>query len=153
MGPFARRALLLDVSRGQVHGAVLHDAVDRMATMGYNALLLYLEAHAVRWPSHPRLADGYPALSLDDLRALDEHAVARGVALIPALQTLGHWDRALRTPGYAHLAHDRDHPWSLRPGPDAWSLVDDLVGDLAGVCHGPLVHAVDSSCQIGIILA
>jgi hexosaminidase len=142
MERFGSRALLLDVSRGQVHGvAALRDAVDRMAALGYNSLLLYLEAHAVRWRSHPHLADGYPALSLDDLRALDEHAVARGVALIPALQTLGHWERALRTPGYEHLAYDADRPWSLRPCPEAWSLLDDLVGDLASACHGPLVHA------------
>jgi hypothetical protein len=123
---FARRGIMLDVSRGKVPSlATLHELVETCARLKLNVLMLYVE-HTFDFRRHPQIGAGASPLGAEALRELDAHAAACGVELIPSLQSLGHMERILSLPRYAPLA-ESERRWTLSPAdPGSYALLADL---------------------------
>lgn len=123
---FAKRGLMLDVSRGKVPTAeTLRALVDLLARMKLNVLLLYVE-HTFRFRRHPEIGAGWSPLEAETLRSLDAYAAMRHVELVPCLQSLGHMSHVLTLPRYAHLA-ETERRWTLAPAePGSYDLLRDL---------------------------
>jgi hypothetical protein len=123
---FARRGIMLDVSRGKVPTlATLHALVDLCVRLKLNVLMLYVE-HSFRFRRHPEIGAGASPLDAASLRELDAHAAACFVELIPSLQSLGHMERILSLPRYAPLA-ETGRRWTLSPAePGTYALLADL---------------------------
>ncbi len=123
---FARRGIMLDVSRGKVPSlATLHALVDLCARLKLNVLMLYVE-HTFAFRRHPEIGAGASPLTAAALRELDVHAAACFVDLIPSLQSLGHMERILSLPRHAPLA-ETARRWTLSPAePGSYALLADL---------------------------
>jgi hypothetical protein len=123
---FGLRGVMLDVSRGKVPSAgTLRGLVDLCVRLKLNALMLYVE-HTFRFRRHPQIGAGCDPLDAQTLRELDAYAASRHVELVPSLQSLGHMDKILRIPRYAHLAETASR-WTLAPEePGTIRLLADL---------------------------
>jgi hypothetical protein len=138
---FERRGLLLDVSRGKVPTPeTLHALVDWCVHLKLNVLMLYVE-HTFRFRRHPEIGSGASRLDAASLRELDAYAAARHVELIPCLQSLGHMERILELPRYAHLA-ETERRWTLAPTePRSYELLRDLYEEYLPNFRSGLFHA------------
>ncbi len=87
--------ILLDCSRDGVYTVkTLKQYIDLLADMGYTSLQLYTEdTYSIEDPYFGYLRGRY---SPEELRELDRYAMARGVELIPCIQTLAHLGGYLR---------------------------------------------------------
>jgi len=123
---FALRGVMLDVSRGKVPTLeTLMGIVDVLASLKLNVLMLYVE-HTFRFRRHPQIGKGDSPLDAQTIRALDDHATAQHVELIPCLQSLGHMDHILKWPRYRELA-ETDMGWTIAPtDAGARELLEDL---------------------------
>lgn len=95
---FPVRGFYHDVSRGKVPTRdTLLALIDRLAHYKINHLQLYIE-HTFAFARHPDIWAGSDPLTAEDIRALDAHAAARHVELVPSLSTFGHFYTALVSP-------------------------------------------------------
>jgi len=104
-GPdFARRGVLLDVSRTKVPTErTLADQVDLLASFKVDELQLYTE-HAFAYRGHEEVWRDASPITPDEARALDRRCRDRGIELVPNQQSLGHMHRWLARERYRHLA-------------------------------------------------
>ena len=125
----ARRVFSLDISRGRVPTVEwLEGLAALLSRLRYNELLLYTE-HTFEFTRHPEIGAGCGGLSAADLRRLDAFAAERSVALVPCLQTFGHFRRILEIPRYRALA-ESDRLWSVSPEePGTYALLEALLGE------------------------
>ncbi len=118
IAPHRRVGVLLDASRnGVFRPELLREWLTRFALMGVNTLYLYLEDTCVV-PGEPFIGYFRGGYTADDLRALDDHAHALGIEIVPCIQTLGHFEQILQWPAYADLADTprillAEHPATL----------------------------------------
>lgn len=123
------RGVMLDISRGKVPSlATLQTIVDVIASFKLNMLQLYME-NTFAFPTHPRIGEGWGALTPEEVRTLDAYCRDRYVELVPCFQSLGHHRRLLSLPEYAHLSHSPEE-WTLTPGEETWQLLAELYDDL-----------------------
>lgn len=98
---FRRLGTMIDCSRNAVMKA---DAVKRWievtADLGYNALMLYTE-DTYEVTGEPYFGYARGRYSKAELKELDAFAAAKGVELIPCIQTLAHLNAIARWPEYA----------------------------------------------------
>ena len=121
---FARRGVMLDVSRGRVPNlATLLDLAERLAGFKINELQLYTE-HTFAYRRHPAVWHGWGALTGRELQALDARCRDLGIDLVPNQNSLGHLRQFLADPRLKKLAEiDRPydagdflrHPTTLAP--------------------------------------
>ncbi|MDJ0869312.1 MAG: glycoside hydrolase family 20 zincin-like fold domain-containing protein [Myxococcota bacterium] len=138
---FARRGLMLDVSRGKVPtAATLREVVDLCVQLKLNVLMLYVE-HTFRFRRHPEIGADASPLEAETLRALDAYAAERHVELVPNLQSLGHMEHVLKLPRYAPLA-ETERRWTLAcADPASYELLEDLYDEYLPNFRSPLFHA------------
>jgi hypothetical protein len=123
------RGVMLDISRGRVPTlATLKTIVDVLASFKLNMFQLYME-NTFAFASHPRIGEGWGAMTPEEIIALDAYCRDRAVELVPCFQSLGHHRRLLSLPEYAHLAYSPEN-WTLAPGEETWQLLDALYDDL-----------------------
>ena len=98
------RGFMLDISRCKVPKlGELAKLVDMLALFKYNRLELYTE-HTFAFEGHELVwADASP-LTAAAVRKLGEICASAGIELVPNMNGLGHMERWLRYPKYAHLA-------------------------------------------------
>lgn len=150
---FARRGVLLDVSRGRVPKlSRLLELVQTLALYKINELQLYVE-HAFRFRKHPLIGRGVSPLSAEDLLKLDQHCAEHGIELIPCLASFGHMSKILTLEPYRHLAEDwgegryeaTDAPsapgtrgWTLTPArEESYQFLEDLYGEYLPLFRSP----------------
>lgn len=138
---FAKRGILLDVSRGKVPTLeTLCGLVDLCARLKLNVLMLYVE-HTFRFRRHPKIGEGASPLDAETLRALDAHAAAQHVELVPNLQSLGHMEHILKHDAYRDLA-ETDARWTLACAePRSYALLADLYDEYLPNFRSPLFCA------------
>ena len=159
---FARRGLMLDISRDRVPTFdTLRGLVDRMASWKMNHLQLYVE-HTVAYVGHEEVWRAASPLTLEELSALDVYAAEKGVALTANQNCFGHFERWLRHPRYAPLGEmDRGHmhhgvffvpPNTLCPtDPRSLRLVEDLLEQLVPRCSGAYANiGCDEPWDLGL---
>ncbi|MCG8590115.1 MAG: family 20 glycosylhydrolase [Proteobacteria bacterium] len=138
---FARRGILLDVSRAKVPTwETLFRVVDLCVRLKLNVLMLYVE-HTFEFRRHPEIGRGTAPLCAETLLALDAYARDRHVELVPCLQSLGHMERVLSLPAYRHLA-ETDRGWTISPAfPETYQLLGELYDEFLPNFRSPLFNA------------
>jgi len=138
---FEFRGVMLDVSRGKVPTwETLCEVVDVLARLKLNVLMLYTE-HTFAFRRHPEIAEGSSPLDAETMLALDTYAAERFVQLVPCLQSLGHMERILSLPAYAHLA-ETDLGWTAAPAePGTTELLEALYAEYLPLFRSRLFNA------------
>ncbi|WP_104088023.1 glycoside hydrolase [Cryobacterium sp. N19] len=136
---FAVRGYMLDVSRDRVPNRLaLRNLVELLERARYNQLELYTE-HTFAYRDHPGVWQHASPLTADDIRWLDGLCASAGIALVPNQNILGHMERWLAHPDYAHRAEKPEGvdltseilpPTTLAPTPENARFVGDLLGEL-----------------------
>jgi len=158
---FARRGCMLDISRDRIPKLEpLLARIDLLARLKVNHLELYME-HSFAYAGHEVVHAGLSPITPSELRAIVDHAAARGIQVVPNQNTFGHMHRWLRHPEYAHLAEDptgsfhafdyRREPFSLCPtDPGSLALVADLLGQLLPLVPGTIFNGgLDETFDVG----
>ena len=108
-----RIGVMIDASRNSVpNPGFLRDVLDRMALMGLNCLILYME-DVYELEGEPRFGYMRGGYTREQLRQLDDYAHQYGISIVASIQVLGHLEKVLRFPEYASL---QDSPSCLLAG-------------------------------------
>jgi hypothetical protein len=145
------RGVLLDVARRKVPTVeTLCALVDTLSLFKLNMLQLQVE-HTFTFRRHPRIGEGCGSLTCEDILALDAHCRARGVELVPMLQSFGHMRNILQFPEYRHLAENETHQWSLNPtDPATLQFLDELYDEYLPAHSSGLVNiGCDETVDLG----
>lgn len=107
---FARRGVMLDVSRGRVPNlATLLDLADKLADLKINELQLYIE-HTFAYREFKSVWRKWGALTGSEIRTLDARCRTLGIDLVPNQNSFGHLREFLASPKLKHLA-EISEPW------------------------------------------
>ncbi len=151
---FARRGILLDVSRGKVPTlGTLFDLVEWMAHFKLNELSLYTE-HTFAYAGHDTAWSDSSPLTGAEIEALDRHCREYHVELVPNQQSFGHMHRWLKHERYRTLAEVPEgivhafsrerEPYGLcATDPRALAFLESLYDDL-------LPHFSSSRFNVGL---
>lgn len=101
---FARRGVMLDISRGRVPSlATLLDLAEKLADFKINELQLYTE-HTFAYPRYRRVWQSWGALTAAEIRRLDARCRELGIDLVPNQNSFGHLRYLLADPRLRKLA-------------------------------------------------
>jgi hypothetical protein len=101
---FARRGVMLDVSRGRVPKVeTLLDLAEHLADFKINELQLYTE-HTFAYRKYKSVWDGWGALTGAEIRRLDARCRELGIDLVPNQNSFGHLQYFLEHPRVKKLA-------------------------------------------------
>ena len=101
---FARRGVMLDVSRGRVPKLeTLLDLAERLADFKINELQLYTE-HTFAYRDFKSVWSGWGALTAEEIRKLDVRCRELGIDLVPNQNSFGHLRYFLEHPRLKRLA-------------------------------------------------
>jgi hypothetical protein len=107
---FARRGVMLDISRGRVPNlATLLDYADKLADFKINELQLYTE-HTFAYRKYRRVWKVWGAISAREVRLLDARCRALGIDLVPNQNSFGHLREFLADRKLKPLAETAE-PW------------------------------------------
>ncbi len=126
--------------------------IDVSAHSGMNTLLWHFtddQGCSLDFPSLPHLGDPH-AFSADEMAELITYAQARGITLIPELETLGHSRYLTRHPQYRHLLeNDHDFTAICPLHPDTRALMRTLLRDVTKIFPSEYVHVGLDEVQFG----
>ena len=145
---FARRGVMLDISRGRVPKLeTLLELVEHLADFKINELQLYTE-HTFAYRKHKSVWQSWGALTGAEIRKLDVHCRELGIDLVPNQNSFGHLRYFLEHPRLRKLAEvpksyeDASgkfvrHPSTLAPNhpgtlPFLRGLYDELLPNFSG---------------------
>ncbi|HEU5396396.1 MAG TPA: family 20 glycosylhydrolase, partial [Verrucomicrobiae bacterium] len=101
---FARRGVMLDISRGRVPTLeTLLDLAERLADFKINELQLYTE-HTFAYRRYKSIWQSWGALTAREIRILDARCRALGIDLVPNQNSFGHLRSFLEDPRLRKLA-------------------------------------------------
>ena len=90
--------VMIDASRNSVPDpAFLRSILDRMALMGLNCLILYME-DVYELEGEPRFGYMRGGYTREQLRQMDDYAHSYGISIVASIQVLGHMEKVLRFP-------------------------------------------------------
>ncbi len=144
----ALRGLMLDAARLVENPEYYRRFFDFCADWDINAVIFRLsddQGCALRFRSHPELVTHTNALDPEEVAALAQYAAARGVELIPEVESLGHSRYITGTPEHADLDDQAadGHSWAnaLIPlHPRTMQLLGDLYAEVAALFPGRYLH-------------
>jgi hypothetical protein len=94
------RGYMLDISRDRVAARrTLQYIVDLLWLLKYNQFQLYTE-HTYAFKGHRAVWGKASPLHAEDIKWLENQCAARGIELVPNLNSLGHYERWLKHPTY-----------------------------------------------------
>ena len=101
--PFERFGVMIDLSRNAVFTVPYAKRVlEKLALLGYNYAMLYTE-DTYELPGEPYFGMLRGRLAAADVRAIDAHAAALGLELVPCIETLGHNEQLFRWNAYEEV--------------------------------------------------
>ena len=101
---FARRGVMLDISRGRVPKLeTLLELVGRLADFKINEFQLYVE-HTFAYRNYKSVWQGWGALTAEEIRKLDARCRELGIDLVPNQNSFGHLRYFLEHPKLKKLA-------------------------------------------------
>lgn len=121
---FRRLGTMIDCSRNAVMKLeAVKKWIDITADLGYNSLSLYLE-ETYELDGEPYFGHLRGRYSQEELRQIDDYAYARGMEVIPCIQTLAHLNALFHWPVYQQI---RDTDDILLAGDErVYKLVDKM---------------------------
>lgn len=100
--------VMLDCSRNMImHLSGMKNFIDILAKIGYNRLMLYTE-ETYEIEGEPMFGYMRGRLSGKDIQELDAYAAARGIELVPCIQTLAHLHQLSRWAPYLDMFDTKD---------------------------------------------
>ena len=128
-GFFETVATMVDASRcGAPTVEAFYKLADRLALMGYNMIMLYLE-DLVKLPTKKYFGYMRGRYSQNEIKEIDAYALSKGMELIPCIQTLGHFTALLNLPVYRHL-RDADDV-ILAGSEEVYDLIDKIFSSIS----------------------
>ena len=126
--PFQSFGVMLDNSRNAVmKPCQIKKMIDCMCKMGYNTLMLYTE-DTYEVDGHPYFGHLRGRYSQQELKDINDYAAAKGIDLIPCIQTLAHLNAIMRWPQYKEMSDCDD---ILCIGDDrVYELIDAMFASL-----------------------
>jgi hypothetical protein len=101
---FARRGVMLDISRGRVPKLeTLIELVEHLADFKINEFQLYTE-HTFAYQKYPSVWQNWGALTAEEIRQLDARCQQLGIDLVPNQNSFGHLRYFLEHPRLKKLA-------------------------------------------------
>ena len=145
----SRLGVMLDCSRNAVmKPEKVKEFIDILAKIGYNVLELYMEdTYEIEGePYFGYLRGGYTAWELKDI---DAYAKEKGVELIPAIQTLAHFNNLAKLPHYEDIIDINDI--LLVENEKTYALIDKMFKTLSETFSSRLVNiGMDEAYLIGL---
>ena len=138
---FARRGLMLDISRNRVPTIeTLHNLIDALKALNYNELQLYTE-HTFAFVEHKTVWQHASPMTAEEILELDDYCASRDIELVPNQNSFGHMERWLQHADYKPLAECPEgfqHPlagWrdtgsTLCPDAESAAFMDKLYAEL-----------------------
>lgn len=149
MKEFERLGVMLDCSRNAVmKPEKIKEFIDILAKIGYNTLELYMEdTYEIEGePYFGYLRGGYSAAELKDV---DAYAREKGVELIPAIQTLAHFNNLAKLPHYEDIIDINDI--LLVENEKTYALIEKMFKTLGETFSSRLVNiGMDEAHLIGL---
>jgi hypothetical protein len=148
------RGFMLDVSRLRIpRQEELLALVEALHALRANQLQLYVE-HAFAFPGHEDAWRDASPLTPEQVRELDDACAARGIELVPNLNTFGHMERWLRHARYRPLAECPDgwtHPLTgqFKPVPGTLFPDEASLRFVGGLLDGLLPHFRSRQVNVG----
>lgn len=151
---FARRGVMLDISRGKVPTMErLFRFVDLLADLKVNEFQLYTE-HTFAYREHREVWQAYSPMTGEQIMLLDRYCRERFIDLVPNQNSFGHMTPWLIHPRYQHMAEApdgfelpwggrRDEPFSLSPAEPS------VIPFLAGLYDELLPHFTSQYFNVG----
>jgi len=145
------RAVMLDVSRDKVPSmASMSGIIAHLGRLRYNRLILYLE-HTFAHPGHTPVWQAASPYTAADIAQLIRVAALHHIDIIAQQNALGHMERWLAHPHYAHLAAlpggyrapngDSEPAACLEPRhPAAFALISELLSNVATTFASDTLH-------------
>lgn len=143
------RALQIDLARQKENLSFIFSYIDFAKKYEYNTIFLYLE-NAVR-TENTLFFDKEDTYSETEIREIVSYATARGMEIIPALETLGHLEKFFEYPKLLPLA-ERDAKLRGRglsggidscgcvSNPAFYEFIDKYVSDVCALFPSKYVH-------------
>jgi len=145
---FEMLGVMVDCSRNAApRVSTLKKWLRRLALMGVNTLLLYIE-DMYTVPGEPYFGYMRGRYTQRELREIDSHAALFGIEVIPCIQTLGHLAQILKWPAYADVA---DTPHELLVGERAtYRLIEKMIKAVSGAVRSRRIHiGMDEAVTLG----
>ena len=133
-----RLGTMLDCSRNAVMTvSAVKEWIDLTADLGYNTLMLYTE-DTYEVAGEPYFGYARGRYSKEELKAVDAYAAARGMELIPCIQTLAHLNAIARWPEYRPCMDVQD---ILLAGEErTYTLIEHMFETIAECFSSRCVH-------------
>ena len=143
-----RLGTMVDCSRNAVmRPETVRKWIDLTADMGYNTLMLYTE-DTYELEGEPYFGYGRGRYSREELKALDRYASAKGMELIPCIQTLAHLNAIKRWPAYR--AHFDIDDILLAEDEEVYRLIEKMFATVTECFSAKMVHiGMDEAFRIG----
>lgn len=146
---FETCGVMLDVSRnGVLTVATAKDLIERMALMGLNMLMLYME-DGYKMEKYPWFGYMRGAYSKIELKAIQAHASLFGIELIPCIQTLGHLSTVLRWKAADHILDTKDV--LMIDEPETYELIEEMLKTCRECFSTARIHiGMDEAFGVGL---
>lgn len=146
--PFERFGVMIDLSRNAVFTVDYAKSVlERLAILGYDYAMLYTE-DVYELPGEPYFGMLRGRLTAEDVRAIDDHAAALGIELVPCIETLGHLEQLFRWKPYEPL-RDIDGiilAWEEK----SYALIEKMLRFWRGNVRSRTIHlGLDEAWRLG----
>ena len=140
--------LICCASNGVMKVERVKELIDILRKMGYNLLELCLD-DMFKIPDEPYfgyLRGGYTG---EELREMDAYAKARGIELVPAIQTLAHFKSLVKIPHYSDIVDIDDI--LLVDEPKTYALIEKMFSTLADCFSSRKVNiGFDEAFKVGM---
>lgn len=147
-GFFETLATMVDASRcGVPTVEAFHKLADRLALMGYNMIMLYLE-DLVKLPTKKYFGYMRGRYTPEELKAIDDYCDAYGIELVPCLECYGHMEKYLFW-GEADPIRDTSSVLLARE-PETFAFLDELISTVSSAVRSRKIHiGMDESWDMG----
>ena len=121
----------------------VHKLLDEMQKMGYNYLELCLDDmyKIDDEPYFGYLRGGY---TIAELKAIDDYAYARGIEVVPCIQTLAHLDNLVKNPPYWQIVDNGGI--LLIDEPKTYDFIEKMFKTLKGCFRSNLINIGMKRC-------
>jgi len=144
------RGVAQDVSRGQIFTVEnVKRYLDILSHYKMNFYCPYMEdmyAH----PKHPEIGKNRGALTVKEVKEIDEYAKSRYIEFVPIFECLGHVDNILTHKKYQHLGEFPGAQCLDISNPDIYPFLTDYISDLSKNFSTEYFHlGLDESFDLG----
>lgn len=147
-GFFKTVATMVDASRcGVPTVKSFYKLADRIALMGYNMIMLYIE-DLIKLPTKKYFGYMRGRYTCEELKAIDDYCFDYGIELVPCLECYGHMEKYLFW-GEADSIKDTSSVLLARE-PKTFEFLDELISTVSSCVRSNKIHiGMDESWDMG----